>query len=92
MASMAYPFFEASAPKSIGNFVISSITTEVEGARGTLHKRFHKYSSQTFLDLIVIVLWLVPTWVFGGHRLAAMQSLLCTTSLSIQIMPWLAKL
>ena len=92
MASMACPFFEAGAPESIGDFVISSITTEVEGAGGTLHKCSHKYSSQSFLDSIVIVLWLVPAWVFRGHRLATMQSLLRTTSLLIQIIPWLAKL
>ena len=92
MASMACPFFEAGALESIGDSVISSITMEVEGAGGTLHKRSHKYLSQSFLNPIVIVLWLVPAWVFRGHRLAAMQSLLRITSLSIQRMPWLAKL
>ena len=89
---MACPFFGAGTSESIGDFVISSITTEVEGAGGTLHKCSHKYLSQSFLDSIVIVLWLVPAWVFSGHRLATMQSLLRTTSLLIQIIPWLAKL
>jgi len=57
--------------------------TEVRGIGGILHKRSHKYSSQSFLDPIDIALWLVPAWVLGGHRLAAMQSFICTDSLWI---------
>ena len=45
MAGMACPFIGASTPESIGNSVISSITTEVSGAEGILHKRSCKYSS-----------------------------------------------
>jgi len=87
MTSMVYPFFEASAPESTSDSVISSITTKVGGVGGILHKCFRKYSSQSFLDPIDIALWLVDTWVFGGHRLAAMQSFLCKDSLSIQKIP-----
>ena len=83
MAGMACPFFGSGASESTSDFVISSIMTEVEGARGILHKRSYKYSSQSFLDPINIALWLVPAWLFGGHRLAAMQSPLCIDSLSI---------
>ena len=95
--SMVCSFFRAGNLKSTGDSIISSITTEVGGTSvlilgGTLQRRFCKYSSPSFLDPIDIALWLVPICVLGGHRLAAMQSLLCTTSLSIQIIPWLAKL
>ena len=76
MASMACPFFGAGAPKSISDSIISLITTEVGRAGGILHKCSCKNSSQSVLDPIIIALWLVPVWVFGGHRLAAMQSLL----------------
>ena len=54
MASMAYPFFEANAPESIGNSVISLIMMKVRRARGTLHKHSSKYSSKSFLDPIVL--------------------------------------
>ena len=56
MADMACPFFRAGTPESTGDFVISLITTKVGGAGGILYKRSHKYSSQSFLDPIVIVL------------------------------------
>ena len=68
---MACPFFGAGTSESTGDFVISSIMIKVEGAEGILHKHSCKYSSQSFLDPIDIALWLVPTWLFGGHRLAA---------------------
>ena len=68
---MACPFFGAGTSESTGDFVISSIMIKVEGAEGILHKHSCKYSSQCFLDPIDIALWLVPTWLFGGHRLAA---------------------
>ena len=45
MAGMACPFIGASASKSIGDSVISSITTKVGGAGGILHKHSCKYSS-----------------------------------------------
>ena len=73
MAGMAYPFFDAGAPKSIGDSTISLIITEVRRDRWTLHKRSRKYSSPWYYCL-------------------AMQLLLCTTYLSIQLVPWLAKL
>ena len=68
---MACPFFGAGTSESTGDFVISSIMIKVEGAKGILHKHSCKYSSQSFLDPIDIALWLVPAWLFGGHRLAA---------------------
>ena len=68
---MACPFFGAGTSESTGDFVISSIMIKVEGVEGILHKHSCKYSSQSFLDPIDIALWLVPTWLFGGHRLAA---------------------
>ena len=77
MAGMAYPFFGASAFESTGDSIISSIMTKVEGAGGILHKCSFKYLPQSFLDPTIIALWVVPTWVFGGHRLTAMQLLLC---------------
>ena len=92
IVGMACPFFGASAPESISDSVISSIMTKVRGARGILYKRSCKYSSQSFLDPINIELWLVLAWVLGGHRLAALQSFLYMTSLSIQIILRSAKL
>ena len=85
-------FFGDGTPESTGDLVISSITTEVRGAsvlipEGTLQRCSCNYLSQSFLNPIVIALWLVLTWVFGGHSLATMQSSLRTTSLSIQVMP-----
>ena len=80
---MACPFFGAGAFESTGDSVISSIMIKVEGAEGILHKRSCKYSPQSFLDPVDIALWLVPAWLFEGHRLAAMQSPLCMDSLSI---------
>ena len=84
--SMVCSFFRAGNPESTGNSIISLITTEVWGTGilipgGTLQRRSCKYSSPSFLDPIDIALWLVC--VLGGYRLAAMQSLLCTTSFSI---------
>ena len=83
MASIACPFFGTSAPKSISDFVISSIMIDVDRVKGILHKHSYKYSSQSFLDPIDIALWLVPAWVFRRYRLAAMQLLLRMDSLSI---------
>ena len=84
MAGMACPLFEAGTPKSTSDSVITSITTEVRRARGILQRHSCKYSSQSFLDPTVIVLWLIPAWVLGRNRLAAMQSLIHMTSFSIQ--------
>ena len=89
---MVYPFFGAGAPESIDDSVISSITTEVEGAGGILNKGSRKYPIQSFLDPIEIALWLVATWVFRGHRLAAMHLLLHTDSLLIQMIQQSARL
>ena len=86
------PFFEAGTPKSIGDSMISLIMTKVGGAGVVLHRHSRKYSSQSCLYPIDIALWLVPICVLGGHRLATMQSLLHTTSLSIQMIPRSARL
>lgn len=91
-AGMVCPLSKAGAPESISDSVISLITTEVGGARGILHRCSSKYLSQSSFDSIDIVLWLVPAYVLRGHRLAAMQLLLRTTSLSIQMISWSAKL
>ena len=92
MTSIVCPFFRAGALESIGDSMISSITTKVRGASvpilgQTLQRRSCKYSSQFFLDPIDITLWLVFAYVLGGHKLATMQSLFCTTSLSTQMIP-----
>ena len=65
MAGMVCSFFGDGTLKSIGDSIISSITTKVEGVGvlilgGTLQKRSSKYSSQSFFDPIDITLWLVP--------------------------------
>ena len=91
-AGIACPFFGASSPKSTSDSVISSIKTEVRGARGIFHKHSRKYLSQSFLDPINTALWLVLAWVFGWHRLAAMQSLLRMDSFSVQMISWWARL
>ena len=80
-------FFEASTPKSTGGSIISSMTTEVRRVGGILHRRSHKYLSQSFLDPIIIALWLVPAWVLCRHGPAAMKLLLHTASLLIQMIP-----
>ena len=59
MVGMASTFFGANAFEPTGDSVISSIMIEVKGAEGILHKHSCKYSSQSFLDLIDIALWLV---------------------------------
>lgn len=92
IADMICPFFEAGTLKSIGDSMISLIMTKVRGAGVVLHRCSCNYSSQSCLYPINIALWLVPICVLGGHRLAAMQSLLCTTSLLIQMIRWLARL
>ena len=81
IAGRVCSFFGADTPDSTGDSIISLITTQVGGASililgGTLQRHSCKYSSQSFLNPINIVLWLVLAWVFGGHRLVAMQSLL----------------
>ena len=88
MASMVCSFFGASMPESITDSIISLITIEVRNAgilipEGTLQMCSCQYSSQSFLDPTEMALWLVPTWVLGGHRLVFMQSLFRVTSLSI---------
>ena len=56
MAGMVCPFFGAGTLESVGDYVISSIITEVGCAGGILHKLSCKYSSQSFLDPTIIVL------------------------------------
>ena len=75
IAGVVCPFFGVDTLKSTGDSTISLIKTKVRGARGILQKHSHKYSSHSFLDPIVIELWLVPAWVLGGQRLAAIISL-----------------
>ena len=92
MAGGACPFPESDNFESTGDSMIFLITTKEGGAKVILPRHFCRYSSQSFLVPTDIVLQLVPNWVARGHRLAAMQSSLCTISLSIQIIPWLARL
>ena len=92
MAGGAYPFPESDDLEFTSDSMISSMTTEEEGTKVTLPRRFGKYSSQSFLDPTNIALQLDSNWVIGGHKLAAMQSPLCTTSLSIQKIPLSARL
>ena len=70
-------------PESTGISMISLMTIEEEGAEVTWPRRFSKYSSQSFLNPTDIALQLVPDWVIGGNKLAAIQSPLRTISLSI---------
>jgi len=56
MASGAYPFPESDDPKSVGDSIISSMTTEKGGTEVTLPRYFCKYSSQSFPDPIDIAL------------------------------------
>ena len=56
MASEAYPFPKSNDPKSAGDSMISSMTTEEGGAKVALLRHFCKYSSQSFLDLTDIAL------------------------------------
>ena len=60
MANGACPFSESDNPESVGNSMISSMTTEDGGAKVTLPRRFCRYSSQSFLDLTNIALQLAP--------------------------------
>ena len=83
MAGGAYPFPESDDLGSIGDSMISSITTEEGCAEVTWPRSFCRYSSQSFLDPTNIALQLVLDWTVGGHKLAAMQSPLHTISLSI---------
>ena len=80
MAGEACLFPKSDDPRSTGDFVISSMTTEEEGAEITFLRHFYKYSSQSFLDPTNITLQLAPDWAVRGHRLAAMQSPLHTIS------------
>ena len=86
------PFPESDDFRSAGDSTISSMTTEDRGIEVTLPRHFYRYSSQSFLNPTDKTLQLVPDWVSRGHRLAAMQSSFCTISLSIQIIPQLARL
>ena len=83
IAGEAYLFPESGDSKFAGDSMISSMTTEEGGTEVTLPRRFSKYSSQSFLGPTDIALLLVLDWTARGHNLAAMQSLLRTTSFSI---------
>ena len=83
IASGACLFPESGDFESAGDSMISLMTTEEGGTKVILRRRFSKYSSQSFLNLIDIALQLDPDWVTRAHKLAAMQSLLRTTSLLI---------
>ena len=87
VAGGACPFLEFDDPEFADDSMISSMTTDEGGTEVTLPRRFYRHSSQSFLDPTDIALQLVLNWVARGHRLIAMQSSLCTISLSIQIIP-----
>ena len=87
MAGRACPFPESDGLRSIGDYMIFSMTTKEGGAEVTIPRRFCRYSSQSFLDPTDIALQLALDWVARGHRLVAMQSSLHTISLSIWIIP-----
>lgn len=72
MAGGACPFPKSDDPESVGDSMISSMTTEEGGTKVTLPRHFCRYSSQSFLDPTDIALQLVPNWVAKEHRLAAM--------------------
>jgi len=87
-AGVVCPFSGASALESTGDFIISSITTEVGGVGilvlgGILQRRSRKYSSQSSLDPTNIAPWLVLAYAPRRHKLATMQLLFLTTALSI---------
>ena len=92
MAGGTCPFPKSDDPRSADVSTISSMTAEEESAKVTWPRRFSKYSSQSFLDPTDIALQLVFNWVIGGHKLAAIQSLLRTISLSIEMIPCSVKL
>ena len=92
MAGRTCPFPKSDDPRSTDVSTISSMTAEEESAKVTWPRCFSKYSSQSFLDPTDIALQLVFNWVIGGHKLAAIQSLLRTISLSIEMMPCSVKL
>lgn len=56
MEGMVCPFFGVATPESTSDSIMPSIMTKVRGVGGILHKRSRKYSSQSFLDPIVIAL------------------------------------
>ena len=85
MAGETCPFPKSDDPRSVDVSTISSMTAEEESAKVTWPRRFSKYSSQSFLDPTDIALQLVFNQVIGGHKLAAIQSLLRTISLSIEM-------
>ena len=83
MAGGVCLFFESDDLRSVGDSIISSMTTE-EGGDGVIWpRRFSKYLSHSFFDPIDIALQLALDWTVGGHKLAAIQSPLRTISLSI---------
>ena len=92
IAGEAYLFPESGDSKFVGDYMISSMTIEEGGTEVTLPRQFSKYSSQSFLGPTDIALLLVLDWTARGHNLAAMQSLLRTTSFFIQIIPRSARL
>ena len=95
IAGEACLFPKSGDSKFAGDYMISSMssmTIEEGGTEVTLPRQFSKYSSQSFLGPIDIALLLVLDWAANGHNLAAMQSLLRTTSFSIQIIPRSARL
>ena len=60
MAGGVCPFPEFDDPEFVSDAIISSMTTEEEGAKVTWPRRFSKYLSQSFLDPTNIALQLVP--------------------------------
>ena len=60
MASEACPFPESNDPESASDSMISSMITKEGGTEVTLPRHFSEYSSQSFLDPIVIALQVAP--------------------------------
>ena len=92
MAGGACLFLKSNDPGSIGDSMISSMTTEEGGVEVTWPRCFYRYLSQSFLDPTDIALQLASNWLVGGHKLAAIQSHFCTISLSIQMILCLIRL
>ena len=53
MAGEACPFPESDNPKSVGDSMVSLMTTKEGGTEVTLPRRFCRYSSQSLLDPLI---------------------------------------
>ena len=94
MADTTYSFFGVETFESRDYSTISSITTKVRGVNVHIPKEPCKHdisSTRPSLSLI-LALSLVLACNPERHKLVAMQSPLCATSLSIEIISGLARL